>query len=352
MLDITEGQIIYILPAAHEPGGFVVNRFLLAVLVAAVLLAILSSAEASSTTLEVVITSPEEGMEINDDFHIGGTASPNGSVERVEVRLDGHKWLNASGTDEWSYWVGSDTLEHGPNVIEARAWGGEGYSPIVSRSYTMNNRPTITGAGWTMYPTSMHFMGHANDDGDNLVRVEMSVDNGTWFTVNGTDVWNHEISLDDLTIGFHSVAVRAYDGNTHSHESYEFFEINHGPELKVTTNDITLDGQRILFFNGTAKESQGVVLLVYRIDQGEWVNVTITGAWFIDVDTDALTIGDHTVIIKAFDGRNFSEPYIYEFTIGTPKTVADYVYVVTVVGITVAIVLVVVILIRRYNREW
>jgi hypothetical protein len=329
----------------------VVRRIIPFLLIAAALLASFPLAEGSSTTLEVAITSPGEGEEVTEDFHIMGTAGPTGSVERVEVRCDGVNWRNAQGTEEWSCVVDADMLEHGPNVIEARAWDGEEYSSITTRNYTLDRRPDITGHGYIRWGLSIFLMGNALDDGDHLVRVEMSIDNGPWFTVRGTEEWSHGIEYEELSEGSHTAAVRAYDGNTYSRVVHKSFNIVHRSPQMVTQPVIIVNGEMVRSFNGTGADEHGIEMVCYRIDGGEWVNVTTTGVWSFSVDTRELTSGNHKLVVKTYDGMDYSEPYVSEFYVVGNGSDPDYTYFVAVVGFTTAVVLLLALLVRRYNRD-
>ncbi len=80
----------------------------------------------SPPTLE--ITSPKDGDLIEAGLVVRGTASDEGSVESVLVRLDDGEWETANGTESWSLVVPEDRLVDGPHTIEAKAFDGSRYS--------------------------------------------------------------------------------------------------------------------------------------------------------------------------------------------------------------------------------
>ena len=77
------------------------------------------------------ITSPADGTAViqTSTITIQGTASdPDGSVSRVEVKIDKGDWLQASGTTSWSYTLDASQLTLGKHYIFARSFDGDLYS--------------------------------------------------------------------------------------------------------------------------------------------------------------------------------------------------------------------------------
>ncbi len=78
------------------------------------------------------IASPANGSSVSGTVEVNGTASDSdGSVERVEIRLDGGPWQSAAGTDVWTFAWGAGSAGPGPHTIEARAFDGEAYSDVA-----------------------------------------------------------------------------------------------------------------------------------------------------------------------------------------------------------------------------
>ena len=291
--------------------------------------------------LRAAITNPEEGDEKNYGFTIEGTAAPTGGVTQVEVRINGNSWGVASGAEEWEFDAEMSSFVHGTNLIEVRAYDGQAYSSITTGNFTFDGMPRIEDFNWTMGPDSVNFNGTTTDDGNNLVRVEMRIDFGDWFTVNGTSVWHHELDIGPLTQGDHIVEVRAYDGNLYSWDGNKTFSINHRPKLEVPVGPTPSGDDNTLTFNGTASDSVGIVMITYRVDGGEWVNVTTTGDWSFQVDTGNMTSGEHLIEVRAYDGQAYSDTYTYTHTIekkGGSESVSSLVYV--AIGVVCIIALV------------
>jgi len=89
-----------------------------------------------NTLPNVSITSPQNGATVNlGSTIVTGTANDpdtGGSVQLVQIRVNGGVWQNASGTENWSV---SLTLVNGNNIIEAKAQDDqEAWSTVVSIS--------------------------------------------------------------------------------------------------------------------------------------------------------------------------------------------------------------------------
>jgi len=91
---------------------------------------------------EVSFLYPENDQIVSDIVKITGRASDldgEGHVQKVEVKINGSDWVEAEGTDTWSYdWVTYKSRE-GNVPIYARSWDGAVYSDIVERSVIVDN---------------------------------------------------------------------------------------------------------------------------------------------------------------------------------------------------------------------
>lgn len=111
---------------------------------------------------EVTFVFPDQDQMVSDIVKITGRASdPDGvgHVQKVEVKVNGSDWVEAEGTDIWSYdWV---TYKSGEGVVPiyARAWDGAAYSEVVEISVTVNNAiSSETGEHkWAVFVISANF---------------------------------------------------------------------------------------------------------------------------------------------------------------------------------------------------
>ena len=76
----------------------------------------------------VHITAPTDSSVQKKGFILHGSASDDVNVTKVEVRLDGGDWMEATGTTTWSWDVSTKGLEEGEHSLEVRAFDGFSYS--------------------------------------------------------------------------------------------------------------------------------------------------------------------------------------------------------------------------------
>ena len=89
-----------------------------------------------------VILSPTSGTSFSGILIVTGTAfDTDGSVERVEVRIDSGLWRVASGNASWILVWDTTALPNGGHTIEARAYDGTTYSAVTSVDIVVNNPP-------------------------------------------------------------------------------------------------------------------------------------------------------------------------------------------------------------------
>lgn len=87
------------------------------------------------TAPTIAITAPGTGLELTSAYvTVSGRASDNVAIARVELSLDGIKWVMATGTNPWS---GTVTLTEASNIIHARATDMEGNTATVTVAVTV-----------------------------------------------------------------------------------------------------------------------------------------------------------------------------------------------------------------------
>ena len=88
----------------------------------------------------ISITSPIEGDTVKGTVTVEGTASDeDGTIEEVEISIDGGTWLPTSGTESWSYELKTEELGIGKITIKTRSHDGENYSEEKSITVTVEN---------------------------------------------------------------------------------------------------------------------------------------------------------------------------------------------------------------------
>ncbi len=88
----------------------------------------------------VEISSPQDGIEISGTITIRGEAAdPEGSLEKVELSIDGAAWQELEGSTSWSFDWDSTTVEDGEHEFEVRSFDGSQYSETVKLSLSVKN---------------------------------------------------------------------------------------------------------------------------------------------------------------------------------------------------------------------
>ncbi|MCJ2540052.1 MAG: Ig-like domain-containing protein, partial [Candidatus Thermoplasmatota archaeon] len=99
----------------------------------------------------VTINDPVTGGTYIDDFFFNGSASDDGEVVLLEVRVDGGEWTSLGSIDRWSDLIPIEDLKNGEHTYEARSFDGVHYSDIDSVTFTVEQdepRPQTSGNNW------------------------------------------------------------------------------------------------------------------------------------------------------------------------------------------------------------
>lgn len=86
------------------------------------------------------IISPTPGTIVNGTSTITGNSSdPDGTVEKVEIRMDDGQWFPAMGNESWTYDWDTTIVADGNHTVYARSYDGENYSIEVSLTLIVDN---------------------------------------------------------------------------------------------------------------------------------------------------------------------------------------------------------------------
>jgi len=88
----------------------------------------------------VTIISPSGNDSVADTITITGTANDtDGTVQKVEIKIDAGSWSNATGTTSWSHRWDTTTVSNGEHTIYARSFDGANYSTMQSITVNVSN---------------------------------------------------------------------------------------------------------------------------------------------------------------------------------------------------------------------
>ncbi|MCK4614000.1 MAG: hypothetical protein KAU14_04280, partial [Thermoplasmata archaeon] len=89
----------------------------------------------------VTITSPENGSKVKGNITINGSASDeDGTIDKVEISINGGEWIAVTGTDSWSYEWGTTKIKNGEYIIRIRSYDGTNYSEEQSVNIKVENK--------------------------------------------------------------------------------------------------------------------------------------------------------------------------------------------------------------------
>ncbi len=101
----------------------------------------------------VSITTPPDGEKVSGKITISGSASDSdGSVEKVEVSINGENWTSITGITSWSFEWDTKELKNGDYTIRVRSFDGTNHSEVKEITVTVENKDDDDGGGGGFIP--------------------------------------------------------------------------------------------------------------------------------------------------------------------------------------------------------
>jgi hypothetical protein len=271
----------------------------------------------------VNISSPVNNELYHGRVEVTGTARAVTSVRGVELRVRGAEWWKALGSDIWNLTLMSEDLKTGENTIEVRAFDGEIWSKIVSVTFTFDESPRV----WIDIPTDashhgglLTAEGRALDD-ISLEQVEMRLDGGEWFVVEGSARWTHDIDSRQLDHGPHTLDARSFDGFSYSTVVSRSFFADQPPTLLITSPSEGGYIHGTTTAEGISADDGGLLYVEIRLDGDTWTIIPSANRWNMTIDPLVLGSGPHNLEARAFDGHFYSPIAAVNFTIDLPPSI-------------------------------
>ncbi len=157
---------------------------------------------------------------------IGSSSDQDGTISKVEVRIDEGSWVVATGTTSWSYDWDTSIVSNGEHTVRARSFDGTAYSFESHVHMTVSNPPPAGNKPPTSNITSpisgstvagiCTIEGTSHDSDGVVQRTEIKIDDGPWMLAVGIETWSIAWDTDDVENGDHTIYARGYDGSRYS----------------------------------------------------------------------------------------------------------------------------------------
>jgi uncharacterized membrane protein len=112
------------------------------------------------------------------------------------------------------------------------------------------------------------------------------------------------------TSGVHVLEFWAYydhQWNTTNDVSTVTVTVDAPPVVEVTTTDLVFKKGQTMSISGTTDDdNSNIVWVRARVDQGEWMEISTTSEWTLEMETESLPKGEHILEVVAFDGHTES----------------------------------------------
>jgi hypothetical protein len=299
----------------------------------------------------VSITPPDDDK-ISGAITIQGHASDSdGSVKKVEVKIDNRGWNTASGTTSWSQPWDTTQEDDGIHVIYARAEDNDGErSSLKSIAVTVDNSKNTPPEAEILSPTGgtvsgiVEFSGTAADpEGDETIEfVQIRIGDEEWENVSGNTEWSYTWDTTDFADGEYEIFVKAYDGIEYSLIQSVIVEVDnpHEPSLTVTS-EVPEKASGTLKIQGTASDIDGeIVSIEIQIDDGEWEEFAVSEYWSYDLDTTELSNGEHTIKIRVTDDEGESNIESFTIKVDNPEDSSLWISIIGLLIITIIIIII------------
>jgi hypothetical protein len=264
-----------------------------------------TSTDVPATFPELTLITPMDGQQLSSTFQISGTASDDVEVFDVYVKLDDGEYVKAQGVTNWNYTFNSVSLTAHTITIRVRDNDNNETTRTVSVEVIDDNTPPTVAftnpllGEWIKGEWTLE--GIATDNND-ISKVELRVDDGSYGLALGTDSWSFDIA--GLSDGYHFLSARAWDyhDNMSSEEIYIEVE-NNPPDLTLLFPSENYHVGGLVAINGTADDfgQSGVDTVEVSIDGGDWELADGTETWQYNWNTSSLALGEYTIEVRCTD---------------------------------------------------
>lgn len=239
----------------------------------------------------VSIIEPVNDAVVNGTIIIKGTASvpggnefgSSGEIQKVEIRFNSNAWIqidDADGLENWEYEWDTTSFSDGRYTISARSYDGTTYSTVKSISVTINNdnnndddddpidtKPEV----FILSPLEGEVVnglvtihGNAFDD-EGVEHVEISINNGDWFLINGTSTWYYDLDTTLYEDGYYTIEVRCFDGSKYSNIEDIVIQISNDNQFSNDDSFFNAQGTAVEGNSSEAASTMFLIIVLFSI---------------------------------------------------------------------------------------
>jgi hypothetical protein len=283
-----------------------------------------------TTKPTVQITSPANDTEVTTEtITVSGTASDNKGLDKVQVQVNDGTWMDASGKTSWTSQV---TLLEGSNIIRAKAIDTSSNEAVSWISVVYNATPPpdetppvveiLSPSDEADFDVGSITVSGSSSDNEDIAKVEVRVNSGSWTTAAGTITWTVEVTLAE---GNNTIEARATD--TSDNTGLDQITVSYNPQappdstppvvtIEAPSAGVVLSMESITV-SGTASDDRGLSVVEARVNMGSWNTATGTTSWSLKL---TLVEGMNTIEARAMDdsGNTGSDSVEVEYDPGDP----------------------------------
>jgi len=280
----------------------------------------------ANTLPRPVITSPSDGDLFDTRTPVVFDCSKSSDQDLDPLSFH---WTSSIGGHLSSNTTFTTILPEGAHRITLYVNDGHGHNVSARVSITVNKAPNRRPAVAVLSPADnsrvsgvVWLNGTASDiDGNDTLRsVEVKISRSGWEEAEGAGEWTYMWNTSKAANGKYKVLFRSYDGDLYSAESVlnlvvENVVVNLRPGVSITGPPATWLS-RTAVITGTASDPDGQIARVeVSLNGGGWQAAMGTSAWSFTLDTTELRNGRHSLQVRAFDGKDYSEAATLNFTV-------------------------------------
>jgi len=276
----------------------------------------------SAVSLEVNITSPQEGELINvSDITVKWEGS--GNIDHYEVKKDDGYWEEVGTSTSHTI-----TLWDGNHTIYVKAVSGSDTEVTDSVTVTVDlDDPSVTITSPEDYPeevfnttnVTVEWEGSDNEGGVGIDHYEVRIDDKKW-----NEVTKRNYTFFELDNGEHTVEVRGVDkagniGSGYYADSVSFTVDTNPPTVSITSpKEGEPIGSSSVTVEWTGRDNLTSVNYFVRVDNGTWKE----GGWYNEHTFTGLSDGNHTTEVVAMDEGGNAARDTVTFRVDTTSSIS------------------------------